>query len=213
MLHKLTSWEDNGYHDSYFYISVWDDQKREVRAIETGSTAYAGGSPEGDAPAISDPKVLMDALVWLQGHIYTAIREAEHRDVLEPQAAKRGDMVRLLRDCKHDGKVYRAGTVGEVCWSGAYGQFFAKGYNRPGRGNTRVGIRISPEPNAPMLFFPLKACRLDREPMGDTELQERAARLALHCGFSVATGLKHAWDSRNYALDLLKSVEGQSNAA
>lgn len=40
----LDTFERNGYHDSYWFALVWDDESRTVKAIETGSTAYYGGA-------------------------------------------------------------------------------------------------------------------------------------------------------------------------
>ena len=107
--------------------------------------------------------------------------------------------MRLLRPAKHKGAPIPEGTVGEVFWSGAYGQFFRKGYNRPGRSNTRVGLNFADGSSA---YVALSACRLNREPDDDEELGSCARELAQNCAFSRITGEKHAWDSENYALAL-----------
>lgn len=39
----LSSREDNGYHDSYFYSTVWDLDTNSVKEVMTGATAFAGG--------------------------------------------------------------------------------------------------------------------------------------------------------------------------
>lgn len=199
MLHKLTSWEDNGYHDSYFYVSVWDDEARTVRAIETGSTAYSGGNSECSYPPISDVNALRDAITWLADYIYNVIRPQEHADVLEPQAAELRADYRLTRAVKHKGEKYESGLVGRAFWSGAYGQFYRNGYNRPNRANTRVGLELT---DGRKVFVALSALRCNREPLSDTELRSRAWNLAQNCQFSRATKEKHAWDSANYALSL-----------
>jgi hypothetical protein len=36
----LDEYEDNGYHDSYGYAIVWDDEKGAVTTVQTWSTAY-----------------------------------------------------------------------------------------------------------------------------------------------------------------------------
>ena len=198
----LTDWEQNGYHDSYFYVSVWNTETRTLRAMEYGSTAYGGGAET--PPVISDPAVLQDAIAWLAEYIFGVIRKAEHADVMEPQAAPKYADMRLVRNVKHKGETLAAGLEGRVFWAGAYGQFYRNSYNRPCRGNTRVGLELT---DGRKVFVGLNALRLAREPMSDAELRQRAADLALHCGFSQATGVKCAWDSRNYALELLKKTE------
>ncbi len=104
MLHRLTEWEDNGYDDSDFWVSVYDDETNEVRAVHAGSTRFAGNAP-GEGPdlgqPISDPAVLQNAIRLLGEHIFRLLRETEDKDVLEPVAVERGVCVRLLRDCRH----------------------------------------------------------------------------------------------------------------
>ena len=39
----VSTYEDNGYHDSYFYAVVWDDDAKAPRKIETHSTAFSCG--------------------------------------------------------------------------------------------------------------------------------------------------------------------------
>jgi hypothetical protein len=199
MLHRLTEWEDNGTQDSDFWVSVYNDETNEVEAVLSGSTRFAGYAagqgPDLGTP-ISDPAILQKALRVLADHIYKMLRDAEDRNVMEPVAVERGTMVRLLRDCKHKGDVTREGTVGRVFWSGAFGQFFRNGYNRPGRENTRVGINLE---DGKAVYVALSACRLNREPDDDEELGICAWELAQNCQFSRMTGKKHAWDSENYA--------------
>jgi hypothetical protein len=201
MIHRLTEWEDNGPNDSDFWASVYDDGKNEVRAVLKGSTRFAGyrdGGPDLGQP-ISDPTILQKALRVLTDHIYTIIRAAEYRGVLEPSKAETGTILRLLRSVKHNGAKIAEGTVGEVFWIGAYGQFYRNGYNRPGRDNTRVGLNFADGSSA---YVALSACRLNRDPDDDEEMGICAWELAQHCGFSRMTGEKHAWDSENYALAL-----------
>ena len=211
-LHKLTNWEVNGPQDSDFMESYWNDETKQVEFHEVGSTRHAGGSSCSNTPPINDIDMLVEAIAWLGDFIFGQIRAAEHRDVLEPQAVGRGDMVRLLRDVKHHKVLYPAGTVGEVCLDWLLGQFYRKGYNRPGRGNTRVAIRISKEPGADWLYFALYALRHEREPMSDEQLQERANILAQNCQFSAAHP-RNTWDTKNYALLLLERIQKEQVAA
>ncbi len=198
-LHSLCSWEDNGYHDSYFYDAVWNDETNAVERVSTGATAWAGGITQ--IPAVKDVRIVLQALDWLANHIYGAIRDAEYRDVLEPQAAPHGTELELIRDVKHKGAVIKAGTWGDVFWSEAYGTFYRNGYNKPCRENIRVGLRL---PDGSKAFVALKACKLKREPMSDAELLERATRLAEDCKFGAAVGMK-AWESSNAARALYES--------
>lgn len=204
MLHRLTEWEDNGYDDSDFWVSVFDDQTNEVVAVLSGSTRFAGYAP-GKGPdlgtPISDLPILEKAIHVLAGHIFKSLRAAENKNVMEPVAVERGATVRLLRDCRHKDIVVSEGAAGPVFWSGTFGQFFHNGYNRPGRENTRLGITLS---DGSSVYVALSACRLDREPEGDEALEARARQLAQYCGFSRMTGKKFAWDSENYALTLLE---------
>ena len=203
MLHKLTEWEDNGYDDSDFYISVWDDEAGAVRQIEVGSTRYAGGGAPVDARPVADPVVLDAALRWLAGAIFGQLRSAEDRDVLEPQDAPIGTILRTVRLVRpRNAAPVPVGTVGEVFWCGAFGQFYAKGYNRPCRENRRVGLRLA---DGSSVYVALNACRLDVEPLSDADLMSRSWDLAQNCGFSHAVGCK-AWDSKNYAADLYQRV-------
>ena len=92
MLHRLTEWEDNGYNDSDFWVSVYDDETNAVRAVLQGSTRFAGfdgGGPDIGQP-ISSLAILQKALHVLAEHIYTVIRAAEYREVLEPAAIAKG---------------------------------------------------------------------------------------------------------------------------
>jgi hypothetical protein len=205
-LHRLTEWEDNGYEDSDFWVSVYDDVANEVKAVLRGTTRFAGYAP-GQGPdlgqPISDFATLQKALCLLADRIFKLIRSAEDKDVFEPVAVELGTFVRLLRNCKHKGVVIPAGTVGKVFWSGAFGQFFRNGYNRPGRENTRVGISLD---DGSIAYVALSACRLNREPEGNESLRTRAHALAQNCEFSRMTGKRHAWDYENYAKALFKKM-------
>lgn len=122
----------------------------------------------------------------LAEHIYQLIRNAELRDVFEPQDAKFGTVLRLTEAHTHKDKTtgakttVAAGTVGEVFWCGAFGTFYRNDYNHPNRDNRRVGLRLL---DGSKVFVPLKKCRLHKEPMTDSELRQRAEELAKHRRF------------------------------
>ena len=144
MLHRLTEWEDNGYSDSDFWVSVFDDESNQIRAIMSGSTRFAGYAP-GHGPdlgqPISDLAILQRALQALKNFIFTAIRAAEYSDVLEPSKVERGTKLRLLRNCKHKGLTIPVGTAGVVFWSAAYGKFYDKGYTGLDAITLALGLR------------------------------------------------------------------------
>lgn len=197
---RLCDWEENGYHDSYFYMAYWDEATSSVKKMETGSTAYGGGVPDSDF-LMPDFEIVEKAIAWLADVIFEQIKEAEYRDVYEPAHVQRGDWLVLLRPVKCKGIEYPAGHKAEVSWSGNFGQFFRKGYNRPGRDNTRVGLRGA-MPADPILYAPLSACRRAKDPMPDDELRERANKLAEHCHFKRAVSTHGGWVSRNWALEV-----------
>src|SRR5206468_7478237 len=120
----LTNWEKNGYNASDFFESYWNEDNQTVEFHEIGSTRYANGASRSNYPAISDLGMLYKAVDWLAEHIFRVIRAEEHNDVLEPQKVERGDIVRLIRDCKHKGVPYPAGTRGEVVSLSYFGKFY-----------------------------------------------------------------------------------------
>ena len=94
MLYRLGTWEDNGYHDSYFYASAWNSETNQVESIMTGATAFAGG-PTIDWQPLT-PEVLESARQWLEQAIFNTLRKAEDNDVLAPQNVEIGVRVQLL---------------------------------------------------------------------------------------------------------------------
>ena len=43
-LHCVGNYEQNLYHDSYFWSVFWDDEEKKLTHQEVGATAYAGGA-------------------------------------------------------------------------------------------------------------------------------------------------------------------------
>lgn len=210
--YKLCSWEDNGYNDSDWYLVAWDSELGKPVKHEVGTTRCAAGcNVDGYGYDLPTPDVVRSAVAWLAEYIYQSIRDAEYRDVLEPQpsAACKGTELLLTRNVRHKGQVIPKGTIGDVFWSGSYGHFYAKGYNRPSRENTRVGLRLNHDGST--VFVALSACRLRREPMADSELRERAERLALNCNFGAAFGCT-AWLTHNWAEPIAKTLESKTVA-
>lgn len=173
-------WEHDGYDDSDCYRVVFDPNTRTLSRFETGSTRYASARTPG-APFVVDvpERVVSDAERVFAGLIFDTLRLAEHADILEPRAVKHGDRLRTTRAIR--GKsACPAGTAGEVFRSGSYGTFYRNGHNRPGRENTRVGLRLR---DGSKVFVALSACRRDREPDTDDALRCRAVELARHRNF------------------------------
>lgn len=71
-------------------------------------------------------------------------------------------------------------TAGKVISTQAHGKFYSNGYNRPNRYNTSVIVLLD---DGRELTFPLKKLRLEREPLTDEELHERAKELSKHRNF------------------------------
>ena len=197
MKYALCEWERNGYDDSDFFVAEWDTEERTVTKREIGSTRYAGGIA-GYTP-VSDPAMVRDAQAWLVERMALLIANRDRENVLEPNDAPNGTCLRLLRDVRHKGIKYAAGTVGVSFWCGAFGKFYRNGYNRPNRFNLRVGIRTA---DGRSFFAALEACRLDREQEGEDVNRERAERQAARPNFTAFFG--GAWATHDYAAAVIE---------
>lgn len=98
MKYRICDWEDNGYHDSYFYGVTYDDETGKLESSMIGATAYAGGAYS--LAGMPDPtrEVLEACRIQLRDHIYQKIRDAEHADMLTPQDARRDERMILLEN-------------------------------------------------------------------------------------------------------------------
>lgn len=261
MKYKICEWEDNGYHDSYFYGVIYDDATGLMKEISLGATAYACGPiPEWTQAKLPTPEIAERCRLLLVEHIFAAIREAEYIDVLTPSDANPGEVLVLLEDHKRQlkapvpcekclgkgywqnprnatdrrpcfacegrgtvakgdalkdasGRIVRqtipAGTRLTVITVTAFGSFFRKGYNKPGRENRSVTARI---PSGEVVHIPLKKLRLAREHMSDAELRERAVELSHHHAYGSMFGCR-AWLSENFALAAVKKAAKAQAAA
>jgi hypothetical protein len=199
LLYRLCDWEDNGYHDSDFYVALWDAAARRIINMEYASTRYGGGKDIEQYPAMAaaSEDVRREFKSWAvdaAADMIFAAKEAEHN---EPEVVNHGDVLVTVRKTKKkDGSVVETGVRGDVFWSGAYGKFYRKGYNRPGRGNTRVGLRLD---DGTRVFVGLSACKRD----GDTEpLEDIRARMQENMdngGFEILPLTScRAWLSKSY---------------
>lgn len=179
----LGQYEHNGYDDSDFYGIIYRPDRHTVTCEEIGSTRYAGRHFPGWVGCDyvrATPAIEQRALPLLVLRILAILTATEHNKVLEPEPRNltHGLRVRVTADSSPRARKnhYKAGMAGEVFWFGQFGTFYAKGYKKPGRHNTSVGIVM--DGKGDKVFVPLDKLRLDRDPMPDTELRTRAEDLA-----------------------------------
>lgn len=192
MKHALCEWEANGYDDSDFFVAEYDDETGIVSKREIGSTRYAGGMDKYER--VTDPDIVRKAESWLAESTFAYLKSMDHFAVEEPDDAANGTRLRLLRDVRHKGEKYTAGTIGTAFWCGAFGTFYRNGYNKHNRFNRRVGIRLD---DGRTFFCALEACRLDREVTSDIELRIHAEQIASRLDFTRHFG--GAWPTYDFA--------------
>jgi hypothetical protein len=92
MKYKLCEWEDNGYHDSYFYGAYYDDESNTIETCSLGATAFAMvETPAFYSFDLPTREALEKARLVLRDQIFPRLRAAEHADVLTPEDAKPGE--------------------------------------------------------------------------------------------------------------------------
>ena len=189
MKYYVCNWEDNGYHDSYFYGACWDTESKSLETHSEGATAYAGGwSKPADITTINNaPGSVYNE--FKEHCINTAAKmifEANKRDINEPDSVNNGDRVVTIRRVKpRKSPAIEVGTKGTVFWQKAYGQFYRNGYNRPNRSNTRLGIKAD---SGDTIWIALNACKLDKE----VEPLE-----------SIVSRLRKSWNNKNFSVQPL----------
>lgn len=200
MKYKLCDWEDNGYHDSYFYGVYFDTDDQDLHSISLGSTAYSGGYDFNGDYLLPTPEIAELARRRLVEHIFQAIKAAEIRDVMEPKDVKQGIWVRLLvaHNSRKAGIALQPGDRVRVNRCDAFGTFYANGYNHPGRHNRSIVGTLAGRLDK-LIRVPLNKCRLDREPDTDEALRARAEELSHNHQYGAMFGCK-AWLSNNWAL-------------
>lgn len=87
MKYKLCWWEENGYHDSYFYGVYYDGDKHELESVGLGATAYGGGIGFDNSYALPTPEILELARQLLAERIFVQIKAAEEMDIYRPGPA------------------------------------------------------------------------------------------------------------------------------
>lgn len=260
----LTDWEINGYDDSDFMCSYYDDKTNTIGFTCYGSTRYpsatvigiGGGTTsvvvDGENLLMPDADVVEKARLVLADRIFDRLQKADRKLVDEPDYDDlRKDLrVRLTekarmqlrqsepcqkcsgsgkwinprnpndkRDCfackgsgNHvggkvkgdDGKqVWEelpAGLAGKVVDWRAFGQFYANGYNKPGRHNTTVQFRTDA---GKLVRASLSKLRLDEDYKDDSYLYGKAEELSYNYQFS-ALYPRFAWDTHNFAAEVAK---------
>lgn len=263
----LTDWEINGYNDSDFMCSYYDDVANVIGFHEYGTTRFAaptniGINPDGTTSVtvagetllMPNADVVEKARLALADRIFDRLQKADRKLVDEPDYADlfQGMRVRLTenvrmqvresapcnkcsgsgkwinprnandkRDCfackgsgQHVGAKVKgdngkqawdnlpAGLTGVVVDWKAFGQFYANGYNKPGRHNTTVQFRTD---DGKLVRAGLSKLRLDQDYKDDSYLQGKAEELSFNYQFS-ALYPRHAWDTHNFAAQVAKKA-------
>lgn len=89
---NLCDWEQNGYHDSYFFAAVYDTDTNEIKGVQTGSTAYAGGV---SIPSTDDESVILKAYIAFENQLRVSLfnKACDIHDSPEPENISPGDKV------------------------------------------------------------------------------------------------------------------------
>lgn len=130
--------ERNGYHDSDFFATVWDEEQGCVRTIEDGTTRFYAPSKYSRADATNE--VRTKARNWWASTV--GPRTA--------RATLMGQRVRIDVGAEVEvvkGKKVAKGTKGIVCWMGEDAfyrrPYYSNGLNMYDPRKYRVGIKLS----------------------------------------------------------------------
>ena len=126
--------ERNGYHDSDFYATVWDEEKQCVRTIDDGTTrCYA---PSKYHRADASPAVWEKARAWWAREV--GPKMGANTLLAQRLSINVGDMVKVVK-----GRKIVKGTIGEVVWKGrdSFYKPYGLTFSLPARA-FRVGIRL-----------------------------------------------------------------------
>ena len=126
--------ERNGYHDSDFYATVWDEERQCVRTIDDGTTRFAAPSKYHRADASLE--VREKARSWWAREV----GPKQGANVLLGQrlSINVGDTVKVVK-----GRKIVKGTVGVVVWKGrdSFYKPYGLTFSLPARA-FRVGLRL-----------------------------------------------------------------------
>lgn len=118
--------ENNGYHDSDFYMHYWDESEQRPKSIQFASTrGYCGAAMGSSVDATPEVMAKYNAWEKEQTRLKWERYETEKRE-REAKDPTFGKPIRVIR-----GRKVAIGTTGEVFWRGEsqYGE--------------RVGIRLA----------------------------------------------------------------------
>jgi hypothetical protein len=96
-LHCVGNYEQNLYHDSYYFSVFWDDEDKTLVRKEVGSTAYGGGH--------HSTALTTDEAVWAEVNGYWDKRLAEAKAAYRKQKA---DRIRAARSILKENGVHTA---------------------------------------------------------------------------------------------------------
>jgi hypothetical protein len=161
----MGDYEKNGYHDSYFSVTFWNDNTGEIITTEYAATAYGGGWDWQKELIRGFPAAV---LARLNAHRYAstlaALTAQETSRVLAPTPEQMpfASTVRLLKSSRKGcATPYTAGEIAEVVSHHWFGTFYSNGYNRPGRSNGRAALRMA---DGRTVYAAMTVCRLNEEP-------------------------------------------------
>jgi len=125
----MDTYEHNGYHDSDWYATCWDEEKQKVVDVLYDTTRCGGyGSAKID--------ITPDNLRKVYRYYFNDVRKHydEHYNKAQAMNLRIGDAVRVV-----SGRKFRRGSEGKVFWLGSV-------YNEYSRQNEeRVGIEVNGE--------------------------------------------------------------------
>lgn len=197
MKYLLEDRELNGYDDSDFYAIFYDTETESIRSEIYGSTRFPSPTVAPSSEYIreipEDVKPKIFDIVYKRA--LSEIREADRDSIDTPEKVKIGESVTLtqsgtFKDKRSGEKVsFSEGETGVVIWEGCFERIYRNGYNRKGRHNTRVGIKLE---DGRVVFVKLEICKLSRAYLTDEEIDERAKRYAGYNSYAALFGMTPA---------------------
>lgn len=104
----LSTWERNGYDDSDFYATVWDDEAGEVKDVMFATTRGWTYANSATVDATDEVKAKADA--WYRERLAHTLKANAEREAEFPE---KGDVVVVVK-----GRKVPKGTVGRIFWKG-----------------------------------------------------------------------------------------------
>lgn len=99
----LRTWERNGYHDSDFYATIWDEERDGPREVEYDTTRFAGG---GNATVDATDEVKEKYQAWqreqqrLRQEAYKQEVEARRLRLMEDSGMEEEPFMKLYNACR-----------------------------------------------------------------------------------------------------------------